>query len=451
MSFPPGFVWGAATASYQIEGAAAIDGRGPSVWDMLARKPGAIWQGHDGSVADDHYHRFKEDVGLMRELGLKGYRFSVAWPRVLPEGVGRVNEKGLEFYDQLVDELLAANIEPWLTVFHWDYPLALYHRGGWLNPDSPKWFADYTAVLVDRLSDRVTNWFTINEPQVFIGAGHQDGRHAPGDKLAFGEVTLAAHHVLLAHGLAAQTIRARAKKAPKVGIAPVAGNSIPASNSPQDIEAARKHAFSVKTRDMWQNTWWWDPLFFGKYPEDGLELFGADAPKASDADMKTICQPMDFLGVNIYYGSSIQASEDAPGWKVLPFEVGHPQTAFRWFVTPEALYWTPRFFFERYHSPIIVTENGLSNQDWIALDGKVHDPQRIDFLQRYLREMGRAIDDGTDVQGYFQWSLLDNFEWAEGYKERFGLVYVDYRDQTRIPKDSFYWYKQVIASNGGIL
>jgi beta-glucosidase len=297
----------------------------------------------------------------------------------------------------------------------------------------------------------VTNWFTINEPQVFIGAGLQGGRHAPGDKLAFAEVTQAAHHVMLAHGLSAQTIRARAKTPPKVAIAPVSGNAVPASDSPSDIEAARKQTFSVKTRDMWQNTWWWDPLFLGRYPEDGLALFGADAPRFTEEDMKTICQPMDYLGVNIYYGSYIQATDNALGWKEAPYYVGHPQTAFRWFVMPETLYWTPRFFYERYGKPIVITENGLSNQDWIHLDGKVHDPQRIDFLHRYLRELKRAISDGTDVAGYFQWSLMDNFEWAEGYKERFGLIYVDYRDQRRIPKDSFYWYQGVIANNGADL
>jgi beta-glucosidase len=446
MSFPKGFVWGTATASYQIEGAAAEDGRKPSTWDMMARRKGAIYEGHTGDVACDHYHRYKEDIALMKNLGTNAYRFSVAWPRVIPDGVGRVNEKGLEFYDRLVDELLAAGIEPWATLYHWDHPLDLYHKGGWLNPETPKWFADYSQVVVDKIGDRVGHWFTLNEPQCFIGLGLQTGVHAPGDKLPWAEVLLAAHHALIAHGLASQVIRASAKKKPLIGYAPVGSVAMPASESPEDIEAARSYMFSVREENPWQNAWWMDPVLFGKYPEDGLECYGRNAPKFTDEDMKTIAQPVDFFGANIYQGVYVKSVEGMPVVQTMP--AGWPQTAFRWWVTQECLYWGPKFYYERYKKPIVISENGLSNQDWIHLDGKVHDPQRIDYLTRHLLQLRRAADDGVDVQGYFQWSLLDNFEWAEGYKERFGLVYVDYQTLERTPKDSFDWYREVIATNG---
>ncbi|MBS1704477.1 MAG: beta-glucosidase [Armatimonadetes bacterium] len=450
MQFCDGFNWGVSTASYQIEGAANVGGRGPSVWDMLCRKPGAVWNGQSGEEACDHYHRYKEDVALMKELGVKGYRFSIAWPRVMPEGKGAINEEGLAFYDRLVDELLAAGITPWCTLYHWDTPLALYHQGGWMNPDSPEWFADYTQAVVDRLSDRISHWFTLNEQQCFIGLGMLDGVHAPGDKLAFAEGLLAAHHSMKAHGRAVQVIRARSKTNAKVGMAPVAGLFYPDTESPADIEAARKGTFAVLKKDQWQQSWWMDPIMFGHYPEDGLKLFGADAPKVKPGDMEIIQQPLDFFGMNIYHSPRVKAGPDG-NMEFVPRPVGAPLTAFRWPVEPECLYWGAKFYYERYKLPIVITENGLSNQDWIAQDGKVHDPQRIDFLHRHLLQLHRAYSEGVDVQGYFQWSLMDNFEWAEGYKERFGLIYVDYPTQKRIPKDSYHWYKEVIATNGASL
>lgn len=450
MSFREGFTWGVATASYQVEGAAQEDGRSPSTWDMLTRKPGAVFMGHTGDIACDHYHRYAEDAQLMAALGVGAYRFSVAWPRVMPEGIGAVNDKGLDFYDRLVDELLRQGIQPWATLFHWDLPIALYHRGGWMNPDIPRWFADYARVVVDRLSDRVSNWFTLNEPQCFIGLGMWDGVHAPGDKLRWSEVLTAAHNALLAHGLATQVIRSRSKSACRVGYAPVGSTTVPATDSPADIDAARDHMFTVSHRNPWQNAWWMDPVFFGHYPEDGLRMYGSELPKIGANDMETICQPMDFFGANIYTATVVRA-----GQKGEPIEVarpvGAPQTAFRWWVVPECLYWGPRFFFERYQKPILISENGLSNQDWVHLDGKVHDPQRIDYLHRHLLQLKQAAQDGVDVEGYFQWSLMDNFEWAEGYKERFGLVYVDFETGQRIPKDSFDWYKLTIAQNGANL
>ena len=453
--FPKNFTWGAAAASYQIEGAATEDGRGLSVWDMFCRQPGRVFAGQTGDVACDHYHRYKEDVALMREIGLKAYRFSVSWPRVIPEGTGKVNAKGLAFYDKLVDALLAAGIEPWVTLFHWDYPYELYCRGGWLSPDSPQWFADYTQVVVDRLSDRVTHWFTHNEPQCFIGLGLQQGVHAPGDRLGAHELARASHHTLLAHGRAVQVIRACAKKTPVVGWAPVGGMFVPADpNNPADVETARRNMFSNAPRKMPQSTpspissvsWWSDPVFLGAYPEDALQFLGSAAPKIRNGDMETISQPLDFYGINIYGGMTVSAAN--PENEKVRLPDGAPVTAFKWDVVPSSLYWGPKFLYERYKTPVIITENGLSGADWVSLDGRVPDGHRIDFLHRYLRELGRAIADGVDVRGYFQWSIMDNFEWAEGYKERFGLIHVDYATQKRTLKDSAHWYSKVIASNG---
>jgi beta-glucosidase len=447
MAFPKDFVWGAATASYQIEGAAAEDGKGPSVWDMQCRKEKAVWNGQSGEVACDHYHRYLEDVALMRELGLKGYRFSISWPRVLPEGVGRINAPGLDFYDRLADALLEAGIQPWVTLFHWDYPQALFCRGGWLSPDSPGWFADYAAIVVKKLGDRVTHWLTHNEPQCTIGLGHRNGTHAPGMKLAQPEWLLAGHRLLLSHGKAVQALRANSPRPCRIGLAPVGCLGLPATDSPVDIEIARRGTFAVLKKDAWNSAWWMDPVFLGRYPEDGLKLFADSLPPIAPDDMKTISQPLDFFAVNIYWGLHAGLGPDgAPGIVAEP--IGHPLTAFRWPVTPEALYWGPKFYYERYQLPIYITENGMSGADWVSLDGRVHDPQRVDFLHRYLRELERACAEGVDARGYFLWSLMDNFEWAEGYKERFGIVFTDYRTQKRIPKDSAWWYRDVIARNG---
>jgi beta-glucosidase len=450
--FPKNFVWGAAAASYQIEGATQADGRGPSVWDMYCRKPGMVWQGHTGDVACDHYHRYAEDVGLMKELGLQAYRLSVAWPRILPSGVGTVNAKGLDFYDRLVDELLRAGITPWVTLFHWDFPLDLYHRGGWLNRDSADWFADYTTHVVARLSDRVKHWMTLNEPQVYIGAGHHEGRHAPGDRLAFKEVLLAGHHTLLAHGKSVQAIRAATKQPCRIGYAPVAMSKMPLDpSSAADIAAARTQMFSVSQETAWTNTWWMDPVFLGKYPEDGLRFFGNNAPEPRPGDLETMAQPLDFCGVNIYQGQYVRAGKDGTP-EELAMPVGAKLTAFEWYVTPEAMYWGPKYLHERYGKPIVITENGISCRDWVSLDGKVHDPQRIDFTQRHLREGARAIADGVPLEAYFHWSFIDNFEWAHGYKHRFGLIFCDYDNAAaRTVKESGRWYAEVIASNGATL
>lgn len=447
MAFPKDFIWGAAAASYQVEGAACDDGKGLSVWDMLCQQPGAIWEGNSGDVACDHYHRFEEDARMMGEIGLKAYRLSVSWPRVIPDGAGKVNEKGLEFYDRLIDALLENGVQPWVTLFHWDYPYSLFLKGGWLHPDSSDWFAEYASVIVDKLSDRVTHWMTLNEPQVFIDSGHRLGRHAPGLKLGFKEVLTAAHNALLAHGKSAQVIRAGAKSAPLIGAAPVGVTKIPASNDVADIDAARARMFSITEKNCDNNTWFADPMVLGMYPEDGLKLFEAELPDIKDGDLDTICQPLDFYGVNIYRGDVIKAGQTEP---VLGTD-GPPLTTMNWRVTPEALYWGPKFLHERYDLPLVITENGMANMDWVHTDGKVHDPQRIDYLTRYLGALERASEDGVPVNGYMYWSIMDNFEWAEGYKQRFGLVYVDYGTGERTLKDSAHWYKEVIKTNGKII
>ena len=442
MNFPDNFIWGSATSSYQIEGAAYRNGGGLSVWDMMGRHPGKIAGGDTGELACDHIHRFRDDVDLMVELGLGAYRFSVSWPRVLPEGTGRINAQGLDFYDHLVDALLAKNIDPWLTLFHWDFPYELYCQGGWLNRDSADWFADYTAIIVERLSDRVSHWCTLNEPQIFIGMGHLDGTHAPGVPMAFAEALRAGHHCLLAHGKAVQAIRAGAKRALSVSAAHAGSYYMPISDSADDIEAARQRNFSIEERCFINNTWFSDPMLLGEYPVDGLELFAADMPHIAADDMTVICQPLDYFATNIYWGR--YGRRGADGNFELVDNEPFARTDFNWPVTPEVLYWGPRFFSERYHLPVVVTENGMANADSV-IDGIVDDEARIEFLNRYLYEYARAIEEGVPAIGYFLWSLLDNFEWAEGYSKRFGITHVDYSTQQRQLKQSAYWYRDLIA------
>lgn len=450
MSFPKDFIWGAAAASHQVEGAVDEDGKGLNVWDVFSRTPGRVWEGCTGDIACDHYHRFREDVAVMKQIGLKAYRLSISWSRVLPGGTGKPNEKGLAFYDALIDELLGAGITPWVTLFHWDYPYELFCRGGWLNPECPAWFEEYTMLLMKHLSDRVQHWMTINEPQVFIQFGHVEGLHAPGLKLEWPEVLRAAHHVLLSHGRAVQVIRGDARQKPTIGFAPVGSTCMPASNTLEDREAAREAMFAVNKKNLWMNAWFSDPIFLGHYPEDGLKLFGPAVPHIKSGDMEMINQPLDFYGMNTYFGDFIKrGAEGKPETVSLPNT--RAQTLFYWPVTPEALYWGPRFFYERYHKPIVVTENGISNMDWIHTDGRVHDSQRIDFTSRYLLQLKKAAADGVPLKGYFHWSIMDNFEWAEGYRQRFGLVYVDYPTQKRVLKDSAGWYKEIIATNGECL
>lgn len=454
--FPSGFVWGVATAAYQIEGGATAEGRGRSVWDAFCDRPGAVVGGHRGDTACDHHRRFLEDVALMKSLGVRAYRFSIAWPRVMPGGDGPVNAAGLDFYSRLVDALLDAGIEPWATLFHWDYPEPLFQRGGWLHPDSPKWFEAYATACARALGDRVNAWFTINEPQIFIGHGHHLGRHAPGQRLARPEIAAAAHRVLHAHGLASRALRAQDAKA-RVGMASADSHALtlPASESPADIARARAATFATVDADDWMfNTAWYnDPIFFGRYPDDALPHAEPGLPTGWERDLDTIRSAPDFYGTNTY-NAQPQAVRDRPApvggvWAVLP--PGWPQTAIQWPVTPEALRWGPRFLHERYRVPVYVSENGLACTDWRHTDGRVHDEARVDFLRRHLVELRRGMEDGADVRGYFHWSLLDNFEWAEGYQMRFGLVHVNYQTGQRTPKASFGEYRGIIASHGATL
>jgi beta-glucosidase len=444
------FTWGASTSSYQIEGAWNTDGKGPSVWDAYCREPGNILHGDRGDVACDHYHRFREDVGLMKDIGLQAYRFSISWPRVMPEGTGAVNAKGLDFYDQLVDELMAKGIDPLVTLFHWDYPLALQHRGGWLNPDSPKWYADYVAAVVAKLSDRVQKWITFNEPQVFINEGHLNDFHAPGLKLSLTDTLRAGHNVLLAHGLGCQAIREYSKQPAQIGWAPAGKTYSPASDTPEDIAAAHEMTFGVPNKDVFNDPWWSDPVVLGHYPEAGIKRYGDAMIDYDPQDMKTICQPIDFFAINLYFSDAkVKAGPNGP--EKIAYDGNVPRTMMDWQITPETLYWSPKWNYERYKLPMIISENGLACMDWVQADGAVHDAQRIDFYTAYLKELKRAMDEGVDMIGYYAWSLMDNFEWSQGYRQRFGLIHVDMDTGKRTLKDSAHWYRNVIATNGAEL
>lgn len=449
MGFPKEFIWGAATAAYQVEGAWNEGGRGLSIWDAFCHQSGHIFEGHTADTACDHYHRFREDVQLMKQLGIRAYRFSISWPRILPNGTGSVNEAGIRFYEELADELLQNGITPYATLYHWDYPYALHQRGGWLNPESPAWFAAYTRVVAQRLGGKIKHFFTLNEPQCFIGLGYENGEHAPGLHCSRKDCLQMAHHVLLAHGRAVQVLR-DVIPGVQVGYAPTGSSFYPATDAPEDVEAARKATFDVPERWTFSISWWSDPVLLGQYPEAGVRMFGQDMPQIGKQDLQLISQPLDFYGQNIYNSAPVRADGNG-GYVCVPRPAGYSRTAFDWPVTPQSLYWEPKFLYERYRTPIVITENGMSCHDAVSLDGQVHDPNRVDFLQRYLRELRRGIEEGTDVRGYFHWSLMDNFEWTRGYGERFGLIYVDFATQKRTPKDSFYAYQRVISENGKTL
>ena len=449
MGFAKDFVWGAATSSYQIEGPGRDSGKGQNIWDVFTKEPGRVYEGHTGDIACDHYHRFREDVAYMKELGLKGYRFSIDWSRVLPEGTGKVNEKGIDFYNALIDELLEQGIEPYITLYHWELPYEIYKRGGWMNPEIVEWFGQYARLVAERFSDRVKYFFTLNEPQCFVGLGFLQGCHAPGVKAPLRDTFEMAHNALKAHGRAVQMLRAYGKQNVQIGYAPTSGMCYPEKETPKDIEAARKALFALPddlSNWTWNVSWWSDPVILGKYPEEGMKKYEKYLPVITDEDMKLISQPIDFYGQNIYNGRCIRMGTDGRPEEVRR-PAGFPKTATNWPVTPEALYWGPKFLYERYRKPIYITENGMACHDTVSQDGKVHDPNRIDFLARYLKNLKRAAEE-IDIRGYFQWSLMDNFEWDKGYAERFGIIYVDFETQERIWKDSAYWYRDLIRRNG---
>ncbi len=446
MAFDKNFIFGAASAAYQIEGAWNEDGKGLSIWDVYSHMPGRILHDENGDTACDSYHLYKEDIKLLKEMGIDHYRFSISWTRIFPDGIGKINEKGLEYYSNFVDELIANGITPYVTLFHWDYPYELYKKGGWLNNDSPNWFLEYTKAVVDRLSDRVKYWFTINEPQVFIGLGYDQGGHAPFQKHSLKDIIIMSRNVMLSHGLAAKYIRENAVSEPKIGFAPIGPVFSPENDSPEAIEKAKERSFAITKWDPFSLSWWSDPIILGKFPKEAYELFGDLMDIFSEEDFKTIAQPLDFYAANIYY-SSFSPNETKNGY-VEGAYIGSPKTVCDWPVTPEVLYWAPKFLYDRYKLPVIVSENGMAGYDWIHLDGKVHDGSRVDYIHRYLNELEKASDE-VPVLGYFYWSLLDNLEWALGYDKRFGLVHVDFRTMKRTIKDSGYWYGNYAKEKNG--
>lgn len=444
MPFPSNFIWGAATSAYQTEGAWNEDGKGKSIWDDFCSYKDTINNGETGNVACDTYHRYPEDVNLMKEIGLKSCRFSLSWPRIMPDGKGKINEKGFAFYDAFIDLLLENGIEPFVTLFHWDLPSALHSEGGWLNRKTAGYFGEFAHAVAKRFDGRVKYYLTINEPQCLVSLGYETGDFAPGLKLHPEEVDACMHNTLLAHGLAAKALRAGSGMPLNISLASTGKNCYPLKDTPEARKAAAAAMFAF-SEDHWMfnHNWVFDTTVKGHYPESSPEHLKRFAGSVPSSDWDIIKERMDFLGFNIYHGEPV----DEKGCTA-PFYPGFPRSAVKWPITPEAIRFGCAALYERYRLPVIVTENGQSCNDRVFLDGKVHDPDRIDYISRHLRQLKLACEDGIPVLGYFHWSLLDNFEWKSGYDERFGLVYVDYPTQKRILKDSAVWYAGIIGNNG---
>ena len=452
--FPRSFYWGVATSSYQIEGAANEDGKGKSIWDTYAHTPGKIRDSSNGDIANDHYHRYKEDVALMRSIGAKAYRFSIAWPRIFPDGTGQPNPKGLDFYSRLSDELLAAGIEPFATLYHWDLPQTLQDKGGWQSRDITKAFADYAGYMAEKLSDRIRHFFTINEFYSFADMGHHGIEMkvgggttrielAPGLKLAPAELSQVRHHAVLAHGMAVQAIRAKGKNGTQCGPAENISIAVPLIEAPAHIKAAE-----AATREM--NAAYLTVMLEGKYTDAYLRAASRDAPKFTDEDLKIISTPVDFVGINVYRPTVyVLASDRPPGYRDVPFSASHPKMFSDWHLLgPEALYWAPKFVQSLWNAKeIYITENGCAADDKLAEDGNVYDTDRIMFLRNNLTQLQRAVADGVPVNGYFLWSMMDNFEWSAGFGNRFGIVYVDFDTQKRTPKQSAFFFREVAVQN----
>jgi beta-glucosidase len=441
--FPSGFLWGVATASYQIEGAWNAEGKGQSIWDRFTHTPGKIKNNDTGDVAVDHYYRYKEDAQLMKALGAKTYRFSISWPRIFPEGTGAANPKGLDFYSRLVDELLANGIQPFATLYHWDLPEALQDRwGGWEARDTATAFADYAGYVAEKLSDRIRHFFTINEFTTFIELGYRTGLHAPGLKLPPARLNQVRHHAVVAHGLAVQAIRAKARRGTKVGPAEIIAAGVPVIETPDHIAAAERY-----TREA--NAAYLTVILEGRYTDGFLSSAGADAPKFTPDDLKVISSPLDFVGINVYVPNYVRAIEAVPGYEHLAFSKSHPRMASSWhMIGPEALFWAPRHLVKLWNvKEIYITENGCGASDEPAADGVVYDSDRIMFLRSYLTQLQRATSEGVPVRGYFLWSSMDNFEWADGYATRFGLIHVDYATLKRKPKLSASFFREVATLN----
>lgn len=458
--FDKNFLWGTASSSYQIEGAFTEDGKGLSIWDTFSNKPGNIAHDENGNKACDHYHRYREDIALMKNLGIQAYRFSISWSRIFPDGIVkdsdgniRYNKAGLDFYDKIVNLCLENNIKPFITIYHWDLPQALEDKGGWLNRETAFIFADYAEFICEHFSDRVTNIATINEPQIISGLGYMLGLHAPGKKLDAVSVLSVIHHLALAHGLAVTKMRAVAKQPVKTGFSSTGDLCYPSKECDEDIDAARAECFNIVKGNMtFNHTIFCDMTCLGRYPdiagtelhlEPGLEKIGhyEELPFVKDDDIELIHQPIDYLGINVYNGHEINAAGH------INKKPGSPRTALGWPVTPGVMNYGIRYLYERYNLPIYIFEDGLACNDIISLDGKVHDSNRIDFLTRYLTDLEKAYKAGVPILGYFHWSFTDNFEWHSGYDPRFGLVFVDYETQQRIPKDSAYWYSDLIKKS----
>ena len=442
-SFPAGFLWGAATSAYQVEGSPLADGAGPSIWHRFNRTPWLVPSGDNGDVACDHYRRYPEDVRLMRELGLNAYRFSVSWSRILPEGRGRVNDKGLDFYRRLVDALLEHGMWPLVTLYHWDLPAALDDRGGWLNPDVVHWFAEYAQVMYHALDDRVEMWSTLNEPWVVTDGGYLHGALAPGHRNLF-EAPIASHHLLLAHAAAVEAYRAEGEH--RVGLVVNVEPKYPASEKEEDLAATRR-------AEAYMNRQYLDPVFHGRYPDEMKEVFGEAWPDFPAAELERIRQPIDFLGINYYTRSVVRFDPSA-----LPLKASgvrqkrHAYTETSWEVFPQGLTDTLVWIKERYGNlPLYVTENGAAFYDPPTAEGGIQDPLRVDYLRSHLRAAHQAIEQGVDLRGYYVWSLFDNLEWSLGFSKRFGIVHVDFETLKRTPKASARFYSEVIRTGGGAL
>jgi len=439
--FPEGFLWGSATASYQVEGAVTEDGRGFSIWDTFSHRPGKTYNGDTGDVADDSYHRYKEDVAVMRAIGLKACRFSVAWPRIFPQGTGAPNQKGIDYYQRLVDELLRNGIQPFCTLYHWDLPQALEDKGGWQSRDTAEHFSHYAGFVTSKLSDRVKNFMTMNEIRSFTELGYGSGIHAPGLQLAAGQLAQVKHHAVLGHGLAVQAIRAVAPGV-RVGLADNVEACTPAIEAPSYIAAAQ-----LAMRE--ENASYLTVMMEGRYTDLYLKRLGKDAPRFTAAELKAIGSPLDFVGLNIYTATYIHPSSNEAGYERIPNPNSFPHFMSPWLtVGPEALYWSPRLVQQLWNvKEMYITENGADSDDKPNHEGQVLDTDRIMYLRNYLGHLQRAVAEGIPVRGYFCWSLLDNYEWADGYEKRFGITYVDFKTQKRTLKLSGEFYKEVIARN----
>lgn len=446
-TFPKNFIWGSATSSYQIEGGASHGGKGPSIWDTFSHAAGNIVNQENGDCACEHIHKYKEDIQLMKEMGLKAYRFSISWPRILPHGTGTVNQEGVRFYHELIDELLRNDIEPYITLYHWDLPQVLQDKGGWEWDGISDAFAYYAGIISKEYSDSVTYFATLNEPQCSLQLGHETGVHAPGFQLTGKPLIKIMHNLLLAHGKGIIALREHAVKAIQAGVVTTGNLCYPSTESEADIKAARTATFQMDAKGWgFHHTWFWDPICFGKYPEFPDIFAPEDFDFIKPEDFDIISQPLDFMGVNVYNGHEVRDRDGVPEY--VKRKQGNPKTALGWPICEEVMDYGLHFLYERYKLPIFIMENGLACNDKVYLDGKVHDVDRIDFTDRYLKKLWQSVQRGTDIRGYFHWSLMDNFEWNEGYWPRFGLIYVDYETQKRILKDSALWYRDVIERNG---